>query len=218
MPAKNIVILVSGNGTNAQAIIESCHQSKINAKVCAVISNRPSAYALNRAKAANIDAICIDHELFESREAFDETLRKQIDEYQPDLVVLAGFMRILSSQFVKHYEGKMLNIHPSLLPLYPGLNTHKRAIENKDTIHGASVHFVTGELDGGPVVIQAQVNIAKDDTPDTLATKVAEKEWEIYPLAIAWYCDGRLTTAKDKLILDGKTLSRNGILYNEHLV
>ncbi|GLR69948.1 phosphoribosylglycinamide formyltransferase [Agaribacter marinus] len=215
MQNKRIVILVSGNGSNAQAIIEACQSNDIRGEVCAIISNRPTAFALQRAKKADIDAITIDHKAYDSRESFDHALQNKIDAYCPDIIVLAGFMRILTPGLVKHYHGKMLNIHPSLLPLYPGLNTHQRAIDNGDIKHGASIHFVTCELDGGPIIAQTEVSISPDDTSESLAKKVAQREWDIYPLVIAWYCSGRLRLEDDSVIFDDEKLSRNGLLHNE---
>jgi len=211
---KRIVILVSGAGSNAQAIIEDCAAGKINGKVVAVISNRPDAYALERAKNANIEAICLDHKVFSDREEFDNALLTRLISLRPDLLVLAGFMRILGPEFVQHFEGKMLNIHPSLLPNYPGLNTHQRAIDNSDALHGASVHFVTAELDGGPVVIQSQIRIEPSDTAETLTRRVAQTEWHIYPEAVRWFCDGRLKMQSGRVCLDNKTLPKSGIIYD----
>ena len=154
---KNIVVLISGNGSNLQAILEACEANMPNAQVAAVFSNKADAYGLERAKQFDVNGHFVDPKAFGSREDFDAELMKQIDEYQPNVIVLAGYMRILSSAFVSHYLGKMLNIHPSLLPKYPGLHTHQRAIDAGDKEHGTSVHFVTEELDGGPVVLQAKV-------------------------------------------------------------
>jgi phosphoribosylglycinamide formyltransferase-1 len=212
---KRIVILVSGAGSNAQAIIDHCAAGKINGRVIAVISNRPDAYALERAKESNVDAICLDHKSFSKREEFDRALLDLLLSLNAELVVLAGFMRILSSEFVQYFEGKMLNIHPSLLPKYPGLNTHQRAIDNSDTFHGASVHFVTAELDGGPVVIQSSLRIEPSDTAETLTSKVAQTEWQIYPEAIKWYCDGRLQMQSGCVSLDNRTLPKSGIKYDK---
>jgi phosphoribosylglycinamide formyltransferase-1 len=215
---KRIVILVSGAGSNAQAIIDHCAAGTINGKVVAVISNRPDAYALERAKKSNIEAICLDHMSFSKREEFDKALLDLLLSLTPDLVVLAGFMRILSPECVQHFEGKMLNIHPSLLPKYPGLNTHQRAIDNADPFHGASVHFVTAELDGGPVVIQSHLPIESCDTAETLTNRVAQTEWQIYPEAVKWFCDGRLQMQAGCVNLDNKTLPKSGIKYEKTTV
>ena len=167
-----IVVLISGSGTNLQALIDQIHQGDTPARVVAVISNRADAYGLQRAEQAGIPARVLSHRDFDSREAYDTALRALIDTYHPDLIVLAGFMRILSDNFVRHYQGRMINIHPSLLPHYKGLNTHQRAIEAGDTEHGCSVHYVTPELDGGPVILQAGVPIDASDPPESLAQKV----------------------------------------------
>ena len=169
---KSIVVLVSGNGSNLQAIIDDISQLKINANISAVIANQATAYGLTRAENASIPAIYIDHKGFESREEYDAQMVRCINEYNPDLIVLAGFMRILTSGFVENYIGKMLNIHPSLLPKYKGLNTHQRAIDANDKEHGASVHFVTPELDGGPVVLQSKVPILDQLESKELAERI----------------------------------------------
>jgi len=156
---KNIVVLISGNGSNLQAIIDACKQKKINATIRAVFSNKADAFGLERAREAGIPAHVLTADLFASREAFDRELMQEIEAYAPDVVVLAGYMRILSPAFVEHFAGRLLNIHPSLLPKYPGLHTHRQALDNGDTEHGTSVHFVTDELDGGPVILQAKVPV-----------------------------------------------------------
>ncbi|NQZ08782.1 MAG: phosphoribosylglycinamide formyltransferase [Algicola sp.] len=202
----SIVVLISGNGSNLQAIIDDCEAGKINGKVTAVVSNRPGAYGLERAQNAEIDAIELDHKKFDSRAQYDQALRQVIDEYQPDVVVLAGFMRILTGDFVNHYQGKMLNIHPSLLPKYPGRNTHQRAIDAGDKAHGVSVHFVTEELDGGPVILQAKVPVFEDDTAEDLAERIHEQEHRIYPMVVNWLCERRLTMTDGRAMLDAKVL------------
>ncbi|MDN6632935.1 MAG: phosphoribosylglycinamide formyltransferase, partial [Enterobacterales bacterium] len=154
---KNIVVLISGNGSNLQALIDACNDGRIRGRISAVFSNKANAYGLERAAQDGIPAHCLDPKSYADRDAFDLALMQEIDGYQPDLVVLAGYMRILSPRFVQHYQGRMLNIHPSLLPKYPGLHTHQQALNNGDEEHGTSVHFVTDELDGGPVVLQAKV-------------------------------------------------------------
>ena len=178
---KNIVVLISGNGSNLQAILEACEANMPNAQVAAVFSNKADAYGLERAKQFDVNGHFVDPKAFESREDFDAELMKQIDEYQPDVIVLAGYMRILSSAFVSHYLGKMINIHPSLLPKYPGLHTHQRAIDAGDKEHGTSVHFVTEELDGGPVVLQAKVPVFEDDDADALAAPASVHPRSRYP-------------------------------------
>lgn len=210
MAGKRLVILLSGSGSNLQAFIDACERGDIPASIAAVISNKPDAMGLQRAQNAGIATHVIEHHAFDSREAFDATLMQAIDARQPDLVVLAGFMRILTPGFVRHYAGRLMNIHPSLLPKYPGLNTHARAIEAGDTHGGATVHFVTEELDGGPPIVQARVPIEETDTPETLAARVLSKEHIIYPLAARWFCEDRLTLKDHKVILDGQALPHTG--------
>ncbi|MHC6528111.1 phosphoribosylglycinamide formyltransferase [Vibrio proteolyticus] len=207
---KSIVVLVSGNGSNLQAIIDACETSINNGKVTAVFSNKATAYALERAKKAGAAGIFLDPKSFDTRDAFDHELMKQIDEYSPDLIVLAGYMRILSGEFVRHYMGRMINIHPSLLPKYPGLNTYQRAIHAGDEEHGTSVHFVTEQLDGGPVILQAKVPIFDDDTIDTLTERVQTQEYKIYPLVVEWFVNDRLEMRGGKAFLDGKQLGIHG--------
>ncbi|WP_158968673.1 phosphoribosylglycinamide formyltransferase [Paraglaciecola sp. L3A3] len=209
-PEKSIVVLVSGDGSNLQAIIDQISQGKINGKIIAVIANKENAYGLIRAKESNIPAIFIDHKSFTSREDYDAELMNNIDNFSPDLIVLAGFMRILTSEFVEHYHGRMLNIHPSLLPKYKGLDTHQRAIAAGDREHGASVHFVTPELDGGPVVLQSKVPIFEQQDADELAERVKQQERQMYPLVVSWFCAGRLKMANNKAMLDDKVLSEMG--------
>ncbi|QUM82131.1 phosphoribosylglycinamide formyltransferase [Moritella sp. 5] len=206
----SIVVLVSGNGSNLQTILDQCEQGSINGKVTAVFSNKSTAYGLERAQLAGVDAISLAQGDFSDRTAFDAELMTQIDQYQPDLIVLAGYMRILSDNFVQHYAGKMLNIHPSLLPKYPGLDTHQRAIDNGDEEHGASVHFVTPELDSGPVILQAKVPVFADDSVDDLSSRVHTQEHMIYPMVIQWFCAERLAMIDDKAVLDGKELAQSG--------
>lgn len=201
-----IVVLISGSGSNLQAIIDAVQEGRIRGHIAAVISNRPDAYGLKRASQAGIPTRVLDHSLYPERDQFDAELMSVIDEYQPQLIVLAGFMRILTESFVRHYEGRMLNIHPSLLPKYRGLNTHARAIDAGDSEHGVSVHFVTPELDGGPVILQARVPVESDETPQTLAARVQEKEHIIYPLAIGWYATGQLRLVNHLVQLNGKTI------------
>lgn len=209
---KSIVVLISGNGTNLQAILDACDSSIKDGKVTAVFSNKATAYGLERAKKAGADAVFIDPKAFETRDAFDRSLMDQIDEHKPDLIVLAGYMRILSSEFVRHYLGRMINIHPSLLPKYPGLNTYLRAIHAGDEEHGTSVHFVTEQLDGGPVIMQARIPILDEDTVDSLTLKVQEKEHIIYPLVVQWFVEGRLEMKEGKAFLDGDPLGMNGFI------
>ncbi|MFT4938727.1 MAG: phosphoribosylglycinamide formyltransferase-1 [Paraglaciecola sp.] len=207
---KSIVVLISGNGSNLQAIIEQVSEGKIAANISAVFANRIDAYGLQRAKLANIPAIFIDHKSFDSRANYDAHMRQEIDKYSPDLIILAGFMRILSSDFVQHYQGRMLNIHPSLLPKYRGLHTHQRAIDEGDTEHGASVHFVTPDLDGGPVVLQSKVPIFPDQTTEELSQRVQEQERQMYSLVIKWFCQDRLAMKNNRAYLDDKILPDSG--------
>ncbi len=179
-----LVILISGRGSNMRSIVEAANQGQLDVDIAAVISNRPDAAGLEYAQQAGIDAQVIDHKLYDSRENFDAAMAEVIDSYQPDFVILAGFMRILTADFVEHFAGRLINIHPSLLPKFKGLHTHQRAIEAGETEHGASVHFVTAELDDGPVILQAKVPVLADDDADTLAARVLEQEHLLYPAAI----------------------------------
>ena len=202
-----VVVLISGGGTNLQAIIDRTTDGlPITLEV--VISNRADAGGLARAKRAGIPTRIIDHTGFASRASFDAALTSTIDAYSPGLVVLAGFMRILTAGFVRHYQGRLLNIHPSLLPKFQGLNTHRRAIEAGETEHGASVHFVTGELDGGPVILQARVPLSADDNASTLAARVLQREHVIYPRVIEWYAQGRVRLVDREVWFDGVPLPR----------
>jgi len=179
-----IVILISGRGSNMMSIVNAMQHDDLAIKISAIISNRPNAAGLKFAQQAGLDTAVIDHKHFQTRELFDQALAQKIDDYSPDLVVLAGFMRILTSEFVEHFAGQLINIHPSLLPKYKGLNTHQRAIDAGDKQHGASVHFVTPELDDGPVILQKSVPIFEHDTADTLAARVLTTEHLLYPQAI----------------------------------
>ncbi|HEY7774871.1 MAG TPA: phosphoribosylglycinamide formyltransferase [Marinagarivorans sp.] len=202
-----IVVLISGSGSNLQAIIDGCNDGQIKGQVVAVISNRPDVKGLERARNHGIDAITLDHQNFECREAFDRALAEQIDSYAPDLVILAGFMRILTPEFTGQYLGRMLNIHPSLLPKYPGLHTHRRALEAGDNEHGVTVHFVTAELDGGPAIAQARVKVLSHDTEASLSAKVLAQEHRIYPMVAGWFCEGRLSLSNNKALLDGQPIN-----------
>lgn len=206
---KNIVVLISGNGSNLQAIINACRANKITGNVVAVLSNKADAYGLERAKIADIPAYFVDPTLYNDKADYDKALIEQIDAYQPDIVVLAGFMRILSPDFVTHYQHKLLNIHPSLLPKYPGLHTHRQVLANKDSFHGVTVHFVTEELDGGPMIIQARIPVLPNDTEQSLQTRIQAEEYRIYPLAIGWLADERLKMQNNQAFLDGITLFDN---------
>lgn len=213
-PQKRLVVLISGGGSNLQSFIDQCASGDLNAKIVAVISNNPDAGGLNRAASANIPNLIIDHRNFHSREMFDQALSEMIDSFAPDLVILAGFMRILTTEFVSHFSGRLINIHPSLLPAYPGLHTHRRAIEAGDSEAGATVHFVTSELDGGPSIIQACVPIEKSDNEQSLAAKVLEFEHKIYPKAVNWFCDERLCMEDGIALLDNQPIPSSGIIFN----
>ena len=186
----NIVILISGEGTNLQALINASSRSSF--RISAVISNKSSAEGLDRAKRSGIDTFVIEHGSFDSRIAFEKCLAAKIREIGPNLIVLAGFMRVLGSKFINLFRGKIINIHPSLLPKYPGLNTHKRALEDKESIHGVTVHFVTDELDGGPIIAQDSVPVLSDDTTETLAARVLEREHVIYPKVVEALAAGKI--------------------------
>jgi len=199
------VILISGNGSNLQSLIDNA--KNIDLEICSVISNKEDAFGLKRAERANISTNFVDPNRFESREDFDKQLIAIIDELDIGLIILAGYMRILSSDFINHFAGKILNIHPSLLPKFPGLNTHRKAIDAKEKYHGATVHFVTEELDGGPIISQEIVEIDPIDTEYSLAQKVLEKEHILYPRVIHWYTQNRLKLINNNCVeLDGKTL------------
>ena len=200
---KNIVILISGRGSNMEALIAARDAGRLPVKIAAVISNRPDAGGLATAARAGIATRVLDHKAFAGREAFDTALAAEIDAFAPDLVVLAGFMRILSEGFVRHYEGRLLNIHPSLLPSFPGLHTHQRAIEEGVRVHGCTVHFVTPALDHGPVVIQAAVPVLPGDDESALAARVLRQEHRIYPQAVRWFAEDRLQIVDGRVILSG---------------
>ncbi|AIR91741.1 phosphoribosylglycinamide formyltransferase [Pseudomonas cremoricolorata] len=208
----DVVVLLSGSGSNLQALIDSSAAPGSKVRVRAVIANRADAYGLQRAEAAGIATAVLDHKGFDGRDAFDAALMALIDGFAPQLVVLAGFMRILSGGFVRHYQGRLLNIHPSLLPLYKGLHTHQRALDAGDAEHGCSVHFVTEELDGGPLVVQAVIAVEPDDTAQSLAQRVHRQEHQIYPLAVRWFAEGRLRLGEEGALLDGQPLPASGHL------
>jgi phosphoribosylglycinamide formyltransferase-1 len=204
-----IVVLISGRGSNLQAIIDGTAGGELPVEIRAVISNRPDAGGLALAARAGINTEVVDHTAFGSRTEFDGALMACIDRYRPGLVILAGFMRLLTPEFVQHYRGRMLNIHPSLLPDFPGLDTHQRVLAAGRSEHGASIHFVTEEMDGGPVVLQARVPVVAGDTVETLARRVLEQEHRIFPLAIRWFAEGRLRLADTgQVLFDGRPLSR----------
>jgi phosphoribosylglycinamide formyltransferase 1 len=189
---KNLVILISGRGSNMEAIVRACAHEAWPAKIAAVIANRPDAAGLAFAASHGIATAVVDHRQFPDRAAFDAALAQTVDGYQPDLVILAGFMRVLTESFVDHYAGRMLNIHPSLLPSFPGLKTHQQALDAGCRVHGATVHFVTSKLDHGPIVAQAVVPVRAGDDAAALATRVLGTEHVIYPRAVRWFVEGRL--------------------------
>ncbi len=203
-----IVVLISGGGSNLQAIIDNIEAGNIKAEIAAVISNRADAFGLERAEKAGIDNHVLDHTVFNSRESFDQSLSQIIDSYEPDLIVLAGFMRILSDDFVENFHAKMINIHPSLLPKYKGLNTHQRALKNNDSQHGASVHFVIPELDAGTIIIQGVVPVKTNDTEDELQQRVHKVEHQIYPQAVKYLAEDGLTLNNGKLLYKDEYLDK----------
>ena len=196
---KKIVILISGRGSNMEAMINARDAGQLPVEIAAVISNRPDAKGLETANKAGIATRCVYHKAYAGREAFDAALAACIDEFVPDLVVLAGFMRILTADFVRHYDGRLLNIHPSLLPSFPGLHTHQRALDEGVRIHGCTVHFVTAELDHGPVVIQAAVPVLDGDDEDSLSARILRYEHQIYPQAVRWFAEGKLSLVAGKV-------------------
>lgn len=207
-----LVVLISGGGSNLQTLLDGCQSGAIGAEVVAVIANKADAFGLQRAQRAGVATEVIDHKDFADRDHFDAALANCIDQYQPDLIALAGFMRILTAGFVQRYQGRMLNIHPSLLPKYPGLHTHQRALDAGDREAGATVHFVTAELDGGPPIAQASVPIKTGDTASDLAKRVLEQEHRLYPSVVQWFAEGRLTLINNQAILDGAPLPKTGRL------
>mgnify|MGYP001214727289 FL=1 len=207
-----VVVLISGSGSNLQALIDGQQRGQLPIDIVAVISNRPAVRGLLRAEHAGIPAEVLDHTRYDSREAFDTALQECIDRYRPELVVLAGFMRILTPALTRHYEGRMLNIHPSLLPKYQGLHTHQRALDAGETEHGVTVHFVTAELDGGPPAVQARVPVLPDDDAESLAARVQRQEHVIYPLAVKWFAEGQLRMESGRALLNNEPLGPNGYL------
>ena len=212
---KQIAVLLSGRGSNFESLLRSSRTGSLGGDIGLVISNRPAAGGLRIAQDAGIETALIDHQQYPSREAFDRDLAGAIDSISPDLVVLAGFMRILTPEFVARFTGRLMNIHPSLLPLYPGLHTHQRALDNGDSYAGATVHYVTGELDGGPPVLQARVPVNSGDDSDTLAGRVLEIEHRIYPVAVNWHLTDRLTWQDGNLLKDGLPVPLSGELWED---
>ena len=198
------VVLISGSGSNLQSLIDK--SKDINLEISCVISNNPDAYGLERAKKSNIETKILDHNEFSSRESYDKSLKEIIEKFNPEVIILAGFMRILTANFVNHFLGKVLNIHPSLLPKYPGLHTHQRAIDAGDKVHGVSVHFVTPELDGGPIIAQKKIRVYLDDDADSLAKRLLKEEHIIYPRVVQWFSQGRLMLKDNMAYLDKKLI------------
>ena len=209
-----LAVLISGRGSNLQAFIEASASGALGADIAVVISNNPAADGLQLAAGAGIPTRNIDHRQFPSREAFDAALAEAVEQWQVDLVILAGFMRILTPIFILPFSGRLLNVHPSLLPRYPGLNTHQRALDAGDREAGVTVHFVTLELDGGPPIVQARVPILPGDTAQTLADRVIVQEHRIYPLAAQWVLSGRLRLTDQGACLDGEPIPATGIDYS----
>lgn len=205
-----IAVVISGSGSNLQAIIDGCKSGQVEGQVVGVISNKADAFGLTRAKNADIAAIALPLKEGESRADYDLRLGDELEKLDAELIVLAGFMRILTPEFVSRFAGRLLNIHPSLLPKYTGLNTHQRALDAGDAEHGVSVHFVTEELDGGPVILQAKVPVFEGDDADALAARVHTQEHRIYPMVVNWFCQGRLAMVQGKAELDGKPLPAQG--------
>jgi phosphoribosylglycinamide formyltransferase-1 len=200
-------ILISGGGTNLQSFINFvANEAENNLDLSVVLSNRPDAYGLERARKADIPTVCIEHQKFPDRESFDEAVAEALDDYEPGLLILAGFMRILSAGFVQRYAGRILNIHPALLPAYPGLNTHQRVLDAGETWHGSTVHFVTETLDEGPGILQGRIRVNPNETAEQLATRVQTVEHQIFPEAANWFATGRATLVDDVTHLDNKAL------------
>ena len=202
--ALRAVVLISGRGSNLQSLIDAVRDGRLALDLRAVISNVPDADGLRRAQSAGIESLVLDHRKFPLREDFDSALAGLVDERRAELILLAGFMRILGPGFVGRYEGRIMNIHPSLLPAFPGLDTHRRALEAGVPVHGATVHFVTSRLDGGPIIVQAPVEVRPGDTPETLAARVLAEEHRIYPLAAKWFTQGRLRVRDGRVFRDGR--------------
>ena len=206
MSKKNVVVLISGSGSNLQAFIEAQKAPDFFGEIKAVISNKTDAYGLTRAEQAGIPAIAVAHQDFEDRLSFDTALAQVIENFQPDLVILAGFMRILTAEFVSQFKGRLLNIHPSLLPKYPGLHTHRKALDNKDKYHGTSVHFVTEELDGGPIIGQSKTEILASDDEESLVKRVQALEHQLYPEIAKLFLNGSISLQKDRVYFENNPL------------
>lgn len=208
-----IAVLISGNGSNLQAIIDKIHLPK-KARIITVLADNSQAYGLQRARQADIHTGVVNYKIFEKKAEYHSTLLSTMRHFSPDLIVLAGYMKILDPQFVSAYQNKILNIHPSLLPKYPGLHTHKKVLQAGDKEHGVTIHVVTEELDAGPIIAQARFPLANSDTPSTLKDKVQKIEHILYPLVIDWFITKRLEIKLDNVFLDGKPIDNNGIQYS----
>lgn len=196
-----IVVLISGNGSNLQSIIDATRK-ELDAEIAAVISNEPDAFGLERARKANIPSHIVNHRDFNSRDEFDMALQKQINAYHPDLIVMAGFMRRLGTHFIQSFKNKMINIHPSLLPKYPGLNTHKKVLANHDKEHGISIHFVTLDIDAGPLIAQRRLDVLPDDTEETLKSRIQALEHQLYPAVLKLFADDRISLKNGVVLID----------------
>lgn len=212
-----LAVLISGRGSNLQAFVDACASGQLTAQISVVISNNPGAAGLQHAARAGLATRCIDHRDYSVREEFDQALVDELRAHAVDIVVLAGFMRILTPVLIDPFLGRLLNIHPSLLPKYPGLHTHQRALDSGDSETGATVHFVTQELDGGPPVLQARVPVLPGDTAEILAARVAVQEHAIYPLAVRWHLQGRLQLDGKRAVLDGRPMPATGIQYSQDM-
>ncbi|MGX3020237.1 phosphoribosylglycinamide formyltransferase [Ursidibacter sp. B-7004-1] len=210
---KNIVVLISGNGSNLQAIIDATTSGYIHGKIVAVISNKPTAYGLARAEKVNIPTFVFSRKQFTDNLAMDTAIAEKIEQLNADLIVLAGYMKILTPEFTQRFTGKIINIHPSLLPKYAGLNTHQRAMDAGDTEHGMTIHFVNEEVDGGAIILQAKVPIYPDDVLDDVIERVYEQEHRCYPLVIEWFCSNRLYLENGKAYLDKQELAPHGYAF-----
>ena len=201
---KSIVILISGRGSNMEALLAAVASGALPVRIAGVLANRPDAQGLETAAAQGVPTGVVDHKQFADRAAFDAAMAEAIDRFAPDLVVLAGFMRILTDGFVRHYAGRLVNIHPSLLPSFPGLHTHRRALEEGVRIHGCTVQFVTPALDHGPVIVQAAVPVLDDDDEASLAARVLAQEHQVYPLAVRWFAEDRLRLIDGRVLFDAR--------------
>ena len=213
-----IVVLISGNGSNLQSLLEGCHSKIINGEIVAVVSNNPDAFGLKRAKTFGVNTLVIDENNYKiEKKDFHEKVYEVVKQFKPDLVILAGYMKILTKSFISSFQDKIINIHPSLLPKYPGLNTHQRALNSKDEISGATVHFVTEKLDSGPIIIQGEVPIFPNDTEQSLRTRVLEIEHKIFVATTSLICSGKIKRADDKVFLNENLLGKQGIKYGESI-